>query len=94
MKLMLDAWLERSAPYLQIVDTDTRTPVARFESTDLLRLFTEGVINPNDLYMRDLPSQLAVIQELLLAACCCRIRGQGGCDTCNTSTPCPYKNPE
>lgn len=89
MSLFLDAWLDRPAPYLQIIDSETRLPVARFEAMELQRLFSEGIIDPNDLNHSDPRSQQALIQELLVAACCCRIRREEGCEECHHASRCP-----
>lgn len=90
MRLIIDAWLERRTPYLQIMDSETREAIARFEGTELQQLFAEGVVSAEELNMDDGPSRRALLQELLLAACCCRVRRLCECRSCCASALCPH----
>jgi hypothetical protein len=92
MQLIIDAWLERPAPFLQILDVETRRPVARFEGVALQRLLSEGIVTPEDLNTANEVSQKNLLKELLVAACCKRFRNRHECKSCSASNLCPYKN--
>ncbi|MEJ2612879.1 MAG: hypothetical protein P8179_23165 [Candidatus Thiodiazotropha sp.] len=91
MQLIIDAWLERPTPYLQIVDSETRRPVARFEGVELQQLLADGVVSTEDLAIHDVACQKTLMQELLIAACCGQIRNERECQTCCASEVCPHK---
>ena len=90
MQLIINAWLERPAPYLQIVDCETGISVAHFEGAELQRLHTQGIIAPEDLISRDAASQKTLLQELLIAACCDQIRSKRECNACSLTHVCPH----
>jgi hypothetical protein len=83
MKLILDAWLERCAPRLKIVDADTRDTVAHFEGAEVGQLFTDGVLTLEELTLTDASAQHDTVRELLLMACRRGIRNR----VCGPSCP-------
>lgn len=89
MQLIIDARLECSSPYLQILDSCSGESLARFDSEELEQLLRNGTITAGELLSSDSATRQQLLQELLLAACCCRIRREGGCQWCPERGHCP-----
>ncbi len=72
----IDAWLERSDPYLRIVDEATGALVAEFDHEAITQLLQWGDICLEELCCADRVCQHQLVRELLLAACA-RAVGEG-----------------
>jgi hypothetical protein len=82
MRLVINAWLERQAPYLQIIDSSTREIFAHFDSTALYRLLDEGIISLEDLTSSKANNRKSLLLTLLVEACCQQIRCKRNCQEC------------
>ncbi len=82
MRLVINAWLERQAPYLQIIDSSTRETLAHFDSVALYRLLDEGIISLEDLTSSTANNRKSLLLTLLVEACCQRIRCERNCQEC------------
>ncbi|MEJ2618684.1 MAG: hypothetical protein P8163_00195 [Candidatus Thiodiazotropha sp.] len=82
MHLVINAWLERQAPYLQIIDSSTREIFAHFDSTALYRLLDEGIVSLEELTSSRANSRKSLLLTLLVEACCQRIRCERNCQKC------------
>ncbi|MCP4594980.1 hypothetical protein [Neptuniibacter sp.] len=66
MTFLIDAWLERSNPYLKVIHRSTGVPVVSWHGETLLKKFQSGSICAED--FEETPSQ-ELIKELFLLDC-------------------------
>lgn len=67
MTYMIDAWLERSNPFLRIVECATGQTCARIDASELQAMRDQGDLNLEDLLSNEPHKLKEVIRRLFLA---------------------------
>ena len=70
MTFYVDAWLDRSEPYVQVKNKQSRKVVADFTSDELKSAIENGDICLSDFFDSSVSVQLELVKSLLLLRCC------------------------
>jgi hypothetical protein len=94
MTYYINAWLEKSEPYLTVNHRDTREVVLSVDKQELNDYIDEGLFDIKDLYSTDSTCQQDLIKELFLARCKCDMRNELRTlfEECKRQADCPERN--
>lgn len=67
--LYIDAWLDRTNPYIRIIDQDSGEVITEFEGEEVHECLERGDICVQDLYCSTPRTQHEVVKHLLLTRC-------------------------
>lgn len=76
MSFLINAWLDRANPFIELRNTQTGEVMAQFAGEKLTRCLEQGDVCLHDLCKADTSTQQELVRCLLLAHCANCLQGQ------------------